>query len=170
MISRLWDPHTVAVGFVLSAIVFTGAARSPAGVQPEVPQKTPEFMRTAAGICPQKRKTRRAPRRYLKKINPLKDTEANLKQGEALYNKDAKPTACRLCHGVRGTGNGKLAMPLDPPPRNFTCAENMQGISDGQLFWIIANGSKGTGMPAHDRTLTDREIWQLILYIRRFSR
>ncbi len=128
------------------------------------------WLRMAAGICPQNRKTRRAPKRYLKKNNPLTDSSENRERGRVLYNKDAKPTACRLCHGVRGTGNGKLAMPLDPPPRNFTCAENMRGVSDGQLFWIIKKGSKGTAMPAHERTLSDREIWELILYIRRFVR
>ncbi len=74
-----------------------------------------------------------------------------------------------MCHGIKGNGNGKLAVNLAPPPRNFTCAETMKEISDGQMFWIIKNGSGGTKMPAHKETLTDREIWQLILYIKNFS-
>jgi hypothetical protein len=41
----------------------------------------------------------------------------------------------------------------------------MEQISDGQLFWIIKNGSKGTSMPPYSK-LSDRKIWQLIQYIR----
>ena len=121
-----------------------------------------------SGICPQNRKTRKAPGRYLKKKNPILPTPKNLAEGKRLFNKDAKPTACRLCHGAKGNGNGSLARRLDPPPRNFTCAEVMNDLPDGQLFWVIQNGSRGTAMPAHKFTLKPEEIWQLILFIRKF--
>jgi mono/diheme cytochrome c family protein len=123
-----------------------------------------------SGICPQNRKTSRAPGRYLKKKNPLPPTTKNLAEGKRLFNKDARPTACRLCHGAKGNGNGSLARRLDPPPRNFTCAEVMSDLPDGQLFWIIQNGSRGTAMPAHKSTLKPEEIWQLILFIKQFLR
>lgn len=123
-----------------------------------------------SGICPQKRKTRKAPGRYLKKKNPVPSTPENLAEGKRLFNQDAKPTACKLCHGARGNGNGRLARRMDPPPRNFTCAEVMQGLPDGQLFWVIQNGSRGTAMPPHKSTLQPEETWQLILYIRQFLR
>ena len=41
----------------------------------------------------------------------------------------------------------------------------MQDISDGQMFWIIKNGSQGTGMMAFPN-MPDNQIWQLIHYIR----
>ena len=44
----------------------------------------------------------------------------------------------------------------------------MAQISDGQLFWIIKNGSAGTLMPEFI-DLSDKSIWQLIIYIREFS-
>lgn len=120
------------------------------------------------GICPQNRNTRRAPNSYLEKLNPIPKNEANFKAGEVLYQEKAKPTACRLCHGYRGGGNGKLSMGLDPAPRNFSCAETMKSLPDGQLFWIIKKGSRGTAMPVHEHHLTDHQIWQLIRYIRGF--
>ena len=123
-----------------------------------------------SGICPQNRKTRNAPGRYLKKKNPVSPTPENLAKGKRLYNQDAKPTACKLCHGARGNGNGSLARRLDPPPRNFACAEVMKNLPDGQLFWIIKNGSRGTAMPAHKSSLKSEEIWQLILFIKKFLR
>ncbi|MBT3183634.1 MAG: c-type cytochrome [Nitrospina sp.] len=121
-----------------------------------------------SGICPQNRTTRKAPGRYLKKKNPVPPTAENIAEGRRLFNQDAKPTACKLCHGARGNGNGSLARRLEPPPRNFTCADAMEGLPDGQLFWIIQNGSRGTAMPAHKSTLKPEEIWQLILFIRKF--
>ena len=127
-------------------------------------------IRRISGICPQNRTTRKAPGRYLKKKNPIPPTLENLAKGKQLYNQDAKPTACKLCHGANGNGNGSLARRLDPPPRNFTCAEVMRDLPDGQLFWTIKNGSRGTGMPAHKSTMQPEEIWQLILFIKKFLR
>jgi len=44
----------------------------------------------------------------------------------------------------------------------------MRDLLDGQLFWVIQNGSRGTAMPAHKFFLDKEQIWQLILYIRKF--
>lgn len=136
-------------------------------------QYSSEFLgrvvQTASGICPQKRNTRTAPARYLNRKNPIEESPENISEGKKLYYKDAKPTACGLCHGVRGNGNGRLAPGLKPAPRNFTCEKTMRGISDGQLFWIIQKGSRGTAMPEHKNTLSEKETWQLIHFLRRFA-
>ena len=60
---------------------------------------------------------------------------------------------------------GKLGKALNPKPRNFTCSETMKDISAGQMFWIVKNGSAGTGMAAHGKTLKDKEIWDVVKYI-----
>ena len=125
-------------------------------------------VKLVSGICPQNRKTQKAPGRYLKKTNPLNPNKENIDKGRKLFLKDAKPTACKLCHGSRGNGNGSLARRMNPPPRNFTCEKIMEDLPDGQLFWVIKNGSKGTAMPAHRFFLRDNQIWQLILFIRKF--
>ena len=62
-----------------------------------------------------------------------------------------------------------MAQGLATLPRNFTCSQTMKDISDGQMFWIIKNGSPATGMPAY-RFLSGDEIWKLILYIRHFEK
>ena len=41
----------------------------------------------------------------------------------------------------------------------------MNDISAGQMFWIIQNGSKGTGMAAQ-KFLKPKEIWDIVKYIR----
>ena len=123
----------------------------------------------ASGICPQLRKTKKAPSKYVLKKNPLFASAKNIKRGESLYQREAKPTACKMCHGVRGNGNGRLARGLEPAPRNFTCEETMKSLSDGQLFWVIKNGSKGTAMPAHKFSMSDKDIWQIIHYLKGFT-
>ncbi len=120
------------------------------------------------GICPQQRNTPQAPREIQAMTNPLEPTAKNLTAGETLFKIDAQPTACKVCHGLGGDGLGIIFERLQPKPRNFTCYYTMDDISDGQMFWIIKNGSPGTAMPAF-RSLSDREIWQLILYVRQFS-
>tara|TARA_B110000438_G_scaffold198712_1_gene190210 strand:- start:6020 stop:6529 length:510 start_codon:yes stop_codon:yes gene_type:complete len=123
----------------------------------------------ASGICPQLRKTKKAPSKYLLKKNPLFANAKNIERGKSLYQKNSKPTSCKMCHGIRGNGNGRLARGLEPTPRNFTCTEIMKSLSDGQLFWVIKNGSNGTAMPAFKFTLSDKDIWQIIHYLKRFS-
>ncbi len=118
--------------------------------------------------CPQPRKTQKAPDEIYKKVNPLDSTMENVLMGKALFEEKAKPRACKLCHGLKGDGRGPLSVQLNPKPRDFTCANTIGDVPDGQLFWIIRNGSPGTGMPAFSK-LEDEEIWQLILYIRKLA-
>ena len=117
--------------------------------------------------CPQPRFTGKAPAELYARENPLQASRANLKAGDKLYHRLSDPT-CEVCHGKKGEGNGKLAEQFDPRPRNFACAATIDGIPDGQLHWIIKNGSPGTAMPPFDY-LSDEEIWQLVLYLRKLS-
>ena len=116
-----------------------------------------------AAKCPQPRKTKSAPSSTAKSDKTAKANKAN---GKKIYNKTAKPMACKMCHGAKGAGDGKLGKALKPTPRNFACKATMKKISAGQMFWIIKNGSKGTGMVAHKKTLKDKQIWDVIKYIR----
>lgn len=125
---------------------------------------TPAF----SADCLQKRKTPQAPSDTYNKKNPLESTPENVSVGEKLYLKGAKPLACANCHGKDGKGKGKMAAGMTPKPRDFSCQDMMQDIPDGQLFWVIQNGSKGTGMMGF-KALTEQQIWQLVLYLRKFT-
>lgn len=121
-----------------------------------------------SGQCPQDRTTEFAPASVASLVNPLPANEENIDAGEDLYQSSAKPLACVECHGEDGDGNGPMANMFEPAPRNFTCEGNLEALSEGQFFWIIKNGSIGTSMPAFDK-LSDKEIWQLTLYLRSFQ-
>ncbi len=125
--------------------------------------------RGGKGFCPQNRTVPTAPDEFQKMKNPLEFNEENLFQGESFFHVQSEPTTCKICHGPKGNGLGMMAQGKNSMPRNFTCKEMMKEIADGQMFWIIRNGSAGTGMPAF-KTLSDKEIWQLILYIKTFAR
>jgi mono/diheme cytochrome c family protein len=76
---------------------------------------------------------------------------------------------CALCHGVDGSGNTEIGEGLYPPVPDLRDA-NTQELSDGELFAIIRNGIRFTGMPAwggEEGEDTDDEIWQLVVFVRR---
>jgi mono/diheme cytochrome c family protein len=128
----------------------------------------PAATAAAAPVCPQPRQTPEAPPELRQARNPLAPTPEHLAAGEKLYRESAVPMPCQLCHGERGDGLGPLAAGYTPRPRNFTCAESMAALPDGQLFWVIRNGSPGTGMIPY-APLGDEQIWQLVHFVRRFA-
>lgn len=123
----------------------------------------------AAEACPQPRKTPTAPQEFLNMTNPLPANEKNLKAGELIYQLKGKPIACKTCHGEKGDGQSQSGFESKPPPRNFACTKTMKPLADGQLFWIIRKGSPRTSMFAFP-SLTDDQVWQLIHYLRGFSK
>ena len=82
--------------------------------------------------------------------------------------------ACKMCHGAKkdpgglGAGVGKLGAAFKSPvaPRNFKCKATMKKISAGQMFWIIKNGSKNQPAMVAHKKLKDKEIWDIVKYIR----
>lgn len=53
-------------------------------------------------------------------------------------------------------------MMLNPSPRNFTNCAFHKNRTDGELFWMIKNGSLGTGMvPLVPSTITKEEAWTM---------
>lgn len=105
-------------------------------------------------------------------VNPLPATPEMIAKGKTLFEGKA---FCRACHGQDGKGilgpdiePGSLKGPL---PRNFTDKAWQGRRTDGELMWILKNGSPGTDMgPFIPLVVTDEEAWQLILYVRSFSK
>ena len=56
-------------------------------------------------------------------------------------------------------------------PRDFTDCRFQGEREDGELFWIIKNGSPGTGMvQLVPGMLSETEAWKLVAYIRTFCK
>lgn len=101
-------------------------------------------------------------------VNPFPATEDNIEKGKALFHGKA---FCATCHGRDGTGLGDIPGLRGKLPRNFTDRVWQKARTDGELFWILRNGSPGTDMaPFIPLVLTEEEAWQVLLYVRSFGR
>lgn len=103
--------------------------------------------------------------------NPLSLSPDIIEQGKQIFEGKG---FCRTCHGIDGKGLGSDINPDNfrgPLPRNFTDQEWQTARTDGELFWILKNGSKGTAMAAFiPLVLTEEEAWKVITYVRSFGR
>lgn len=98
--------------------------------------------------------------------NPLPDSSETIEKGKALY---AGKGGCFNCHGKSGQGDGPAAAGLDPSPRNFHHHGFWRHRTEGELFWVIKNGSAGTSMIGFGNVLSDEEIRSVIRYLRTFA-
>ena len=75
------------------------------------------------------------------------------------------------CHGKDGKGLGDIPGLTGKLPRNFTDKDWQAGRMDGELLWILKNGSSGTAMVSFiPHVLTEYEAWHVILYVRSFGK
>jgi mono/diheme cytochrome c family protein len=85
--------------------------------------------------------------------------------GRAVYERH-----CATCHGITGgaDGPGAAALPIRPPP--FTDGRLLNPLTDEFLATVIRDGAAAVGlapqMPAFGRLLTEREIRDVLAYIR----
>ncbi|MEC9006193.1 MAG: cytochrome c, partial [Nitrospirota bacterium] len=95
-------------------------------------------------------------------------TPEHIQQGKAIFHGKA---FCVTCHGRDGKGIGKIPGLRGKLPRNFTDAAWQAARTDGELFWILKNGSPGTGMASFvPLVLTEDEAWYVLLYVRSFGK
>ena len=94
--------------------------------------------------------------------NPVKSTPESIAAGKKLYD-----TQCATCHGVTGKGDGKMAASIpDPKPADMTDATWKHGGSDGEIFTISRDGSKGTGMRGFAAKMKTQDIWNVVNYLK----
>jgi mono/diheme cytochrome c family protein len=74
---------------------------------------------------------------------------------------------CANCHGNDGSGSTLIGQNFYPRTPDLTQIET-QSFSDGELFFIIHNGIRFTGMPAwgKGRPEPDLDSWKLVHFIR----
>ncbi|MFK9093249.1 c-type cytochrome [Bacillus salipaludis] len=75
--------------------------------------------------------------------------------GEKVYNKN-----CLVCHGQKGKGEGpKVGTALNN--QNF-----LNAVSDSDLYNYVKFGREGTGMPAYGPRLSEKDINNLVVFMR----
>jgi|ERR1700719_3113 mono/diheme cytochrome c family protein len=93
--------------------------------------------------------------------NPVTASEENLRDARLHF-----ADHCAICHGNDGSCDTMMGSGLYPKPPDLRLAET-QKLSDGELFWIIENGVRFTGMPAFSsRHSSPEDSWKLVHFIR----
>ena len=95
--------------------------------------------------------------------NPLAPSDATLAEGRAHF-----ADHCAICHGNDGRGETEVGKGLYPKAPNMR-EEDTQEMTDGELFYIIKNGVRFTGMPAWgdpESSTDDESNWKLVHFIR----
>ena len=74
---------------------------------------------------------------------------------------------CATCHANDGSGDSDIGRSLYPPAPDMR-EPATQSLSDGELFFVIHNGIRFTGMPAWggDDPEKDLDSWKLVHFIR----
>jgi len=96
------------------------------------------------------------------RANPIPLTPTVLHEASAHF-----ADHCAVCHGNDGKGEGGLGKEMYPRTPDMTLAST-QTLSDGELFSIIENGVRLTGMPAFGSgTAASADgSWKLVHFIR----
>jgi len=71
---------------------------------------------------------------------------------------------CAVCHGAPGVPRGDIAQGLYPPPPDL--AKTAPLYTPAELFWIVKNGIKMTGMPAWGDH-SDAELWATVSFLKK---
>lgn len=96
--------------------------------------------------------------------NPVKPTTEGLAKAKATYQID-----CAMCHGDNGDGKTDLAKSMNLSLDDWTSPATLASKEDQALFNQIRNG-KDKMPPEEASRVKDAEVWNLVSYIRNFSK
>ncbi|HTQ59474.1 MAG TPA: c-type cytochrome [Candidatus Solibacter sp.] len=92
--------------------------------------------------------------------NPVANSPDNLRDARLHF-----ADHCATCHGNDGRGDTMIGRGLYPKPPDLRLPET-QKLSDGELFWVIENGVRFTGMPSFSNPGSEDDSWKLVHFIR----
>ena len=92
--------------------------------------------------------------------SPPTNLQQSIAEGDKLYATD-----CSMCHGSDGHTPSDSGRGMYPRASDLT-SPLVQSYADRELFWIVKNGIRLSGMPAFGRVESDEHIWNLVNYLR----
>lgn len=96
--------------------------------------------------------------------NPLHNDPQILREGGQIYLQ-----SCAICHGADGHGQTTLGQGMYPPAMDLT-SPHVQHWNDAQMFWIIQNGVRLTGMASWKSAISTDDTWKLVMFIHHLPR
>jgi mono/diheme cytochrome c family protein len=133
---------------ILSALVLSGAAALPS------PQQAP----SAAAPAP----VAKIPLEAVNQVNPIKPDTESMTRAKKIYGYE-----CAMCHGEDGAGAGDLSKNMKAKMGDFRDPATLKARTDGELFYIIKNGSGE--MEGEGGRVKPDDTWGLVNYLRSLS-
>jgi mono/diheme cytochrome c family protein len=95
------------------------------------------------------------------RVNPIPNSPDALAESRAHW-----ADHCAVCHANDGSGDTPMGKRTDPPAPDMRLPAT-QGLTDGELFFIIENGIRLSGMPAWGGGPGhQQDSWKLVHFIR----
>lgn len=97
------------------------------------------------------------------KVNPVPNSEGVIAEGMAHW-----ADHCAVCHANDGSGQIQIGQNMYPPSPDMR-KRATQSLTDGELFYVIENGIRLSGMPAwgNGSQKDQNASWKLVRFIRR---
>ena len=148
----------VAAGIVIGAIGLWYFVSSGVSAK-EQPGAVEEFLATRV-------RNMAIARRAKSLTNPVEYSGEVIAEGRAHF-----ADHCAMCHANDGSGNTEMGRGMWPKVPDMRLART-QNLTDGELFWIIENGVRFTGMPGWGTGTKEGETasWHLVHFVRRLPR
>jgi mono/diheme cytochrome c family protein len=140
----------VALAIALAAAVFYAGLYDISATDPHL---APTYWLLETGM-------RRSVKRRAANIRvPDLDQPGRTSRGLSLYRQH-----CVQCHGAPGVAPEPFALGMTPAPANlvYTARE----WHPAEVFWVVREGIKMTGMPAWKHRMTDEDIWAIVSFLR----
>jgi mono/diheme cytochrome c family protein len=96
-------------------------------------------------------------------VAPGQSTDDQVRQGFKLYNE-----TCVYCHGAPGKDPVDIGKGLNPEPPYL--ADTVDRWTTPELFWIVKNGVRMTGMPSFGGTHSDADLAACVAFIQRLPK
>jgi mono/diheme cytochrome c family protein len=94
---------------------------------------------------------------------PALDDPALVRRGFLLHR-----DSCVPCHGAPGVSPHDIGKALLPAPNNL--AQTGREWRPAEIYWVVRNGLKMTGMPAWEKRFSEPDLWALVAFVKALPR
>jgi len=95
--------------------------------------------------------------------SPISATQENTDAGRGLFLQK-----CAACHGENGNAQTEFAAAMATKPADLT-GPQVSALTEGELYSLVSDGVKTSGMPAFKGRISDNAIWQIALFVRQLN-
>ena len=97
-------------------------------------------------------------------------TEATVDDENLLAGAKVYAGNCSGCHGGPQSKNPVFAAAYSPSAPLFANGDSVTDDPEGKIYWKIDHGIRFTGMPAFNKILSEKEMWQVTLFLKHLDK